>query len=155
MAVRYVDDITVVLVNTPAAKALLADLVQNALPPECELEIEQPLGVSVRMLECAVSVLDGTVLITHHNKNAASLQESGVQQFRKFVDYWLGPKGFAYSGRYPTCSEPRIHRSNQVMLRCCDQRASCPKTGQHPLTPVSIFRAFPDSHALFDNPSKI
>jgi hypothetical protein len=87
VAVRYVDDMTVVLVNTPAAKALLADLVQNALPPECELENEQPLGVSVRMLECAVSVLDGTVLITHHHKNAASLQESGVQQFRKFVDY--------------------------------------------------------------------
>jgi hypothetical protein len=54
-----------------------------------------------------------------------------------------------------TCSEPRIHRSNQVTIRCCDQRASCPKTGQHPLTPVSIFRAFPDSHALFDNPSEI
>jgi hypothetical protein len=36
--------------------------------------------------------------------------------------YWLGRKGFAYSGRYPTCSEPRIHRSNQVTIRCCDQR---------------------------------
>ena len=68
---------------------------------------------------------------------------------------WLGPKGFAYSGRYPTSPEPRIHRSNQVTLRCCDQRACSPKTGQHSLTPVSIFRALSCSHALFDNPSKI
>jgi hypothetical protein len=71
------------------------------------------------------------------------------------VCYWLGPKGFAYSGRYPTCSGPRIHWSNQVMLRCCDQRACSPKTGQHSLTPVSIFRASSRTHPLFDNPSKI
>jgi hypothetical protein len=69
--------------------------------------------------------------------------------------YWLGPKGFAYSGRYPTCSEPRIHRSKQVTIRCCDKRACSPKTGQNSLTPVSIFRAFSRSHPLFDNPSKI
>jgi hypothetical protein len=87
VSVRYVGDVTVVVFNNPTAKALLADLVQNALPPECELECEQPLGASVKMLECTVSVQDGQLLIAHHHKNAAMLQQSGVQHFKKFVDF--------------------------------------------------------------------
>jgi hypothetical protein len=87
LAVRYVDDVTVVISDTPASRVLLADLVQNALPPECELECEQPLAASARMLECSIAVVDGRLLITHHNKNGASLQQEGQQRFRKFVDF--------------------------------------------------------------------
>jgi hypothetical protein len=87
MAVRYVDDVTVVIAKNPAARALLQDLVSHALPPECELECEQPLAASVRMLECTVVALDGGVLVTHHNKNGACLHQEGRQQFRKFVDF--------------------------------------------------------------------
>ena len=57
------------------------DLVHNALPPECELECEQPLAATVRMLECTIAVEQGRVFITHHNKNAASLQQQGQQRF--------------------------------------------------------------------------
>jgi hypothetical protein len=91
----------------------------------------QPWPAAAQHPQWGFKVPTTPVTLTHTQAGCTARPSSQVQAPRTFLNYWLGPKGFAYMHRYPTCSEPRIHRSNQVTLRCCDERASSPKTGQH------------------------
>ena len=50
-------------------------------------ELEQPLGKSVDMLQCTLTVSQQQITVLHRNKNADSLLQYGRQKYKKFTDF--------------------------------------------------------------------
>jgi hypothetical protein len=84
---RYVDDVTLLLMSgAHDGWPLVQNFLSRCLPPECELELEQPPSDTVNMLECTLRVTADGVVFAHRNKNDGCWF-TGVQRYRKFVHY--------------------------------------------------------------------